>query len=963
MGTFADVYDVLVILKDHGDDVDISNKWSVIEYEDAFPQSIKITLNAKGGRFHTKTPIIQNRDRIYVRITDKLGNVTEDVFHVRRRQRIKKAGRVLQLKLSCPHQSENHWSRTVSFAKKRISNYNAVVEWVTQLNTGKGAKDPTVEIPANDTVKKVGNFFDESTSNNHIYESTKAETVIDEIKNLELQPVEGGGSFEPMYVRLKSKYDHFTGNDLDVVQLQAFPQGYKDDGVGNLTNTPTVTLTQNTIESGIRSNVLGLESEEDPESGTIVTAIADKTSGSYPVEFMKHMGAKDVFNSAKDWKDGTLYKFGRLVKNNGNTYECIFTHTSSGSTIPPNATFWIARTFTKPDAWNISIIYFKNGLYRHNSIAWKSLTDGNLGNEPSGADTINWIRVNFVPTGDYSPLTKDKAQYWINALAGAKYAATNNGQCAMIDPNCIIPDKLHPRLPVDWVGTNPANIPSELLINFGSGNQIPDAFMVLVIDPATGTETGLGDFSGSDKNGIMYAGNILQYYDEDNDGVGEWRVFKGKQTNQDQEVFDWYEGIPWIKNPCTSDYVDDTGVCKLILGGSGTRSTVWKIGSYEIFDIPLIGLFAKWKDNRQFECAHSVKWDSINGRIDCGNKKIMNELDSTTSGIFIKSHPSVIAVGLEQNTFYVGFNIHSRFPRTGNAIPFGAVTAGEKIKLSVFDFFNMFLTHEGKREWFGPQVEDYYPIQNFSFVQQFIQTRNLLGTFDTEGDYSFGVFLVDRNMNTVTIEYNHSRNEAILPQEAPLSKSKPYVGVPGVSVFFSAQEPEVIDVFEPREWLFGGIFTKDSFDEQGRYQGHTKTRFRNLKEMELVIDAYRMSKPLVATSIDDPLDKPDYAIESVKVKASNIVSYAQLKNLVFGLSQFVNFPRRNFKVPTKLKCDVQFGDPVYYTSAEIISDTTDGISNTIKGVADKIIYTLSKPKGRGPGAATRNVHLVERVWP
>jgi len=274
----------------------------------------------------------------------------------------------------------------------------------------------------------------------------------------------------------------------------------------------------------------------------------------------------------------------------------------------------------------------------------------------------------------------------------------------------------------------------------------------------------------------------------------------------------------------------------------------------------------------------------------------------------------------------------------------------------------MFLTHEGKTEWFGPQVEDYYPIQGLSFIQQFIATHSIFGTFDTEGDYSFGIWLADENMNQVIIEYNHSRNEAILPQEGPLSKVKPYVGVPGVSAFFSAQEPEIIDVFEPREWLMGGIYTKDSFDSQGRYTG-LRSRFNGMSELELAIDAYRMSKPLVATNIDDPNNKPDYAIESQKVKAPSIVSYAQLKNLVFGLSQLVNFPRRNFKVPTKLKCDVQWGDPVYYTSEEIISDTTDSLPNTIKGVADKIVYTLSKPKGRGPGAATRNVHLITRLFP
>ena len=54
MGKFGELNEVLVILKDHsGDagadpngDFDLSNKWSVIEYENAQPQGVTITFNA-----------------------------------------------------------------------------------------------------------------------------------------------------------------------------------------------------------------------------------------------------------------------------------------------------------------------------------------------------------------------------------------------------------------------------------------------------------------------------------------------------------------------------------------------------------------------------------------------------------------------------------------------------------------------------------------------------------------------------------------------------------------------------------------------------------------------------------------------------------------------------------------------------------------------------------------------------
>jgi len=65
------------------DAIDLSNKWSVIEYENAQPQGVTITFNARAGRFLTKSPILKKRYKIYVEIIEKNDNITKDVFHVR----------------------------------------------------------------------------------------------------------------------------------------------------------------------------------------------------------------------------------------------------------------------------------------------------------------------------------------------------------------------------------------------------------------------------------------------------------------------------------------------------------------------------------------------------------------------------------------------------------------------------------------------------------------------------------------------------------------------------------------------------------------------------------------------------------------------------------------------------------------------------------------------------------------
>lgn len=965
MGKFAVIHDALVILKDHGPDVDLSGKFVVVEYKDAAPQSCRIVLNARAGKFLTVAPIIKKRDRFYVEVTEKNGRVTKDVFHVRKMKKKRIPGVGLALELICPHQSENLWKRTISFKGrgKRISGKQALNLVVADINAAKGANDPTIEVVEPfDTVNKFGNRFDPNTSNNYVFESVKAETAIEEIKDIEAQPVEGGGSLEPMYVRFKSKYDHSTGMFLDTVYLQAFEQGFKDQGGGNFGNTPSVTLTHEG-KSEPRPDFLKLESDEDPEEGTNLVAIGNKTTGSYPREWMLYFGAKEVFDSARAWNSTSTYKRGSLVVGtDGATYEAKQTSTNIS---PPNGTYWEPRVFFKPSVWSSVISYFNDAIIRKNDIAYKSLVGSNLNNDPETNPDV-WRRVHFVPTVDYSPLTKDKAQYFINALAGARHATTNNSKTAMIDPNVVINDELHPRMPVRLVTNNPTNIPSDHKLDAGS--RIPDKYLVLVINPSTGVEEGFGDFAGNDPSGIPFAGNVAQYVDRNLDGTGFWRVFKGKQTQDDQEIFDWEETDSWVKHPCVAtftagipdQYVDAEGNCVLFpSGGAGSRDVNWVKGAYRLSELVLVGKVGVFITGAQFECVHSVKWDSTNSRIDAGNEEIIDELGSSTSAFFIKSSP---LDATRIFPFYVGVNFWSLHPLTSNSLPYGAVLAGEKINLPTMDLNNMDLTHKGISEWFGPGVEDYYPLQALTmWLRLSIQDQVTGFLDDLDADFVIGAFFVDSQMNVMLVEEPVSRNNRTLGYTAALNKLKPYQGVPGTSVFgIEADNPSGVVAFDPTEFLFGGIYTRDSFDKQGRYIG-LRSRFITKSELKMSFDAFRYSKPVVATNVDQPDNKPLVNIEPMKFQKSSISLYSQLKNFILGIEQFINFDRRKFTLELPPGKDIDFGDPVYVTDKQAIDDSDDALTNTVKVVADSVTITLSKTK-TGPAGIKKSVEFVRRLF-
>lgn len=978
---FTPYTQVLVILKRAGQaDIDLSSAWSTIEYEDAAPQSCKITLTAPFGLFMTISPIIVKYDKIYVRIIDARGGTIEDVFQVRKIKRSRKSGRNKQITLFCPHQSENLWKRTISLVVKRTSGADALNQIVDILNIpqNKGTDDPDVEIPTPFNITtKVGNALDPNTSNNYIFESVKLQTALDEIRDIEQQPIEGGGSFEAIFIRFKSKYNHSIPSDADLntVQVQAFPQGFQNN-TGVFSNIPNVTLIHQPIGSVAtpKTNILTFDSDEDPELATNIHVVADRNSGSYLVDWSQFQGAKDVFNNTKEWITATDYLVGNLVRESNLVYECITDHTSSGANQPPNAV-WINRLFVKPAIWNFGTGYILNDLVRRLNISWKCIqahTADNI-NEPPNSDF--WTRIFYAPAVDYSPLTKANTQNWVNALAGSLLADggasdANAGRVCMVDPNVIVKDALHPRTFVRQVIDDPADV---LTIHKIAGVDIPDAFRVLAIDPLTGASPISGPWGPGnlDRNGIAFGGNILEYLDPDLDGVGEWVVFKSKVLGDDQEVFDWEQAVPWIKNPCVPGvgipdrYVDNSGACVFTVGGApAPRQTTWVIGSYAIQQIPLAGKFGVFITARQFECAHSVKWDFINHHVDMGTAKIIADDVDGDSAVFIKSAPTLIQGGADANPFYVGFNFHSLWPLTGqdNAVFPGSGAAGSDIALPTFDFNNMFRDHFGVASWFGPQSEDFLPIQKFAFWLQFLLTRSTVQNLVnlTEGDFSFGIWMADRRDNVKIIEMTQPRKDDILPQEGNLP-GEVYTGVPGASTIFSPAEPETIDAFDPREFLIGGIYTRDSFDKDGRYLG-VKSRFQTAKELELRLDGYRMIKPLVTTNVDVLQDKPTRNIGTQLIKKQSIISYAQAKNLVLGLDKIFNFERRAFKEQTGGRGDIKFGDSVYYTDEEEINDTTDGLPNTIKGVNTKNTISLSKGKN-GPGGYTSTFELVTRIWP
>ena len=980
MGQFTPFTKVLVIIKDHGADVDVSNAFTVIEWIEAVPQTAKITLIGYLGQFLTIAPKIQHWDRIYLEYEGVDGNTESDVFHVQNISRTDLAGGGIKLVLTCPHQTSNIWKKSVSLTIRRRSNFTSLEKVIEQLNLTKGANDPTILSPTFDIATKLGNNLSQDTFNDYTFEMKKLSNTFNEIGDKEGQPIEGGGKFQPPYIRFKSNYDHGTGLGLDEVNIQAYAQGFnKNVQSATFTNVPNITLSHFPRSSPTidvdKNNILETDSDEDPERATNIILRGGINSGDYLGDWTKYQGALDFFNRAREWDSTITFSPGAfVVGSDGNRYEAIAESTNES---PPNVSYWIQRLFVKPLDFNLVTNYLEFATVVSEKIVWKSTLNGNVGNLPGSNDT--WIRVFYQPPTDYSPETKGRAQDWINALAGSKYADLDTGQTRAIDANCIILDELHPRTYVRFVGKDPTLIPSSL--KQGGGTIIPDAFKVLVVepnygnDPPTATDTGEGEFAGNDLNGIPFAGNVAQYVDPEKDGTGTWFVFKGRETAQDQEIIDFDEDISWVKKPCQGllSFVDGTGTCNI-----GTRNEGWVGGSYQLvtgIDVtPIFGdgaaltQFGQFVDNRPFECAHRIKYDTINNRIDAGNKGILADDDSQNSAFFIKTEPDATpgATQLFDWNRGIWLNFWSLTPVSSNAIPFGAVTVGEIVNLATFDFDNLNRGPDGTLDMFGPEIETRYPIQAFASWVKLITTFGsgslLENTLDSKGDYSMAIFLVDRNDNIREIDFPLGKTNDTLSLEGNLPGSQ-YKGIPGIPLFFSGKEPDTTDAFDIKEFVFGGIFSKDSYDDQGRYEINGST-FLLKSEVELDIDGWRKTKPLIITNNDIASNLPSRNIETNTQDNESITRYAQGKNLVLGLEKLFTFKRQKFDLTTsgRSKIDLRHGDPVYVTNPEMIDETTDGLPNTLLMVVDKITRTFSRAP-KGPGGVEEKYSLITRLFP
>jgi len=899
-------YPLVLVLKDHGPDFDLIPYLEDLEYEETGNEelsSAKITLNAHFGKFikpvtqtGTAIPKINFFDRIYIEFTDPDGNITKDVVEVLNKSPGELPGVGDTIELNCDHQGWYFFRMHNLKQYQRESNFDMIKDQGDVYNSTDviGVDQPTMighDVPFNDTTK-IGNAASKATSidmdfaNSEFIMGEATQAIADRAGS----SVDNGGELEFFDWRTISSYDHGLGTLLDQIKMQYRVSG--DNGV-----SPKVVVSKNnpTIK------LLDTRSSQDPEKSTAIHGWGDLNSGSLLPGFMIYFGEKEKFLAAKEWQDAIFYKAGMRVQFNGAFYAAAQDHISQNGVNDPLTgigTFW-----TGPQA--------------------------------------------FVPSVDYSQLTKNRPEYWINSGAGYIHQQVfpNNHKATLHDHNLVIRDKNHRRSWVDIRGSSKFDVPASMILQGGTINMYR-GFRIL-LDSAVGALGAPFDQNGSkDRFGKSYVDAVVQH----NGGIFigsleylNWDVFL--EAVDDLEIIVMRDGDSYVFNPCSS--LNFNGVC------TGARTPGWNVGYYKAIQISGLSV-ASFNSDSRIDCLHPYEILDGPPRPNFGTTQgVEDGIPGVDSAVRVKFN-----LGDDIRSAGAWLNLAFPIPRDGFAGAFTARTAGEKFINPTLDLNNKHLSSLGKRglnqglDAEGRGSLDYGKINKFSSFLKLINTA-ALNIIPPGGDFKIRIAFFDTDDN-VTIKdatLSHRDNFDEISPELPFEI---YRGRHGVA-FTPVVELEILDIFETRNVVRISISTLDSYDKEGRYNIFNKFTAL-IGDTEFQIDAPHFVKPLSATTQKEPIqaNKPGRNLERDPIDAPQISNFKQLESHLLSMLEIEQFKRVEFEITRPLRCDIKFGDEFTLKHPILVDDPDFGPNDEVDLICKKNIFTYKKGKGGG-GFTTKSI--------
>lgn len=623
-----------------------------------------------------------------------------------------------------------------------------------------------------------------------------------------------------------------------------------------------------TITDSTAVNEAPTEGGIDSITGSVVKAWGKKGVGTLPNSIQNFSGQLEAFLLHPEHISGVTYPSGARVQKNGTHYEA---NTETSNT-PPHAD-WTSKLFKDI----------------------QGLTE-------------------------YSLWTNQKADEWISS--GSDPSGTNKGHGCW-DSNLVIEDGTYFQT---WVHVKSTTDNFSVFYKYGSSSSgVYRGLRCLV------NGTGSGGFSGNDKHGKSYSGNIVEY-----DG-SDWIVKYETSNSWRCAVID--EGRVYEKQ---------SGTWTDISGSARENHCFHKVNSVG----NVTGYNSTSDGSGTYGDNSAVEWDYQ-----------YTAFDTIPGALFTSD-------GFYQIGAWANFSLP--FPENS----YKSNTLGElygnnstKKEPATVDVNNMHLTHSGNVGFNNSEAEELGNLTGIQFWNRFNWTD--INGQTLQGDFKMRCTLYDTSDNVVIQDYVIPFNNLWTQINLPFSGFSPYrsripMSLGNIAPNLFTKDLEVLNVFQWKNIKRISLQWQEVYDGEGRYSPEGTRAitgaFAGTANIKLAIDGFCFTKPLLAVTSPDT----SRVIEPTSMQFPDVSNSVQLSQIANSQKEIEQFQHKEYTLTTPGKIDINYGDTFFLNDSTIINDadtrTADsgGSSNTIRLVAKRIVYKISK-NSNGAGNFLRTILGIKRI--
>jgi len=881
--------------------------------------SARIILSANEGKFIKSAPVIDEFDRIRIQIDDGDSSTTnyDRYFEVSKilPSESKSEGTRLELFLL----GLEHNLQIINYIKPHYNagTYEVMEDIGNQYMDSKGTKQPDLTGHDSTTYNKLPNSSFQR--NNYEFGSNESPCYdrMGEIVDSLGASVENGGALD--------FYDFkFTNSAVTNMTLKVFSSG------NNIADG-----SQKIISDSTSVNVGETESGIDNKSGTVVLAWGEAESGTVPYSNSQFASEEIRYNLYPIWDVTTEYKIGAKVQYQGILYKRVNTDVSLPPQLPTADSNWVSQT--KDQDYGAVYQYSpftdnRDGEWKDNAI---NILDANQGVSQA-------LGIGF---NDANMIVWDTASNWFRTWADVK---------------------------VTDATPNPSDISNDSTLSkyLYGGDTFYRGFRVLITQNVTSSSgkwwsDNNGASGGTDRNGKSFSKAIVECVTPGTATNAEWVVkYEGGSSNDDLACVVRHDGIAQQND-------------------SGT----WTGLGYES------GVFNGIKDTdywHPFEAITEVEgvYQPASGTNYNSAIKVSTEWQTILGAIITEQEK-------HQAGGWLNFNFPFPHCKQNGVLDVGNLFGGNKTGRDVvcepatLDVENMHITRQGMRGFNATVeegVEEFGQISSIDFMFM-LDYQAKIASGDswkptTEPNIPISVIIVDTSDNMVKQDFSVPFQRQFLPYKLPISGFQTYrARKPKETAIDTIVPPKEIQMNNQIEWrnIKQIIFqTTTSYDDQGRYcvgadtgnwwanrevklelSGGFPLPGYGYRKLDMSIDAFRFTKPLLVTSGPDT----DKDIEAEFLERPETSDYFALKGMAEAERQKRDFRHVEYEVNTTGLFDIEMGDFFKFKHPRLISDGlrsgTDGGINYIKLVAKRIEYSITKPVD-GKGGFLRKILGVRR---